>query len=300
MTDLAASSTAVDLSRLPAPAIVELLDYETIFSAYIADLQERLPIFDANVESDPVVKLLQVAAYRELMLRQQFNDRAQQLLVAYATGSNLDHLAALLSVERLVVDPGNPGDGIAPVMEDDGSLRRRIVLAPESWSVAGPELAYVFHARSADGRVADASATSPLPGEVLITILSTEGDGTPSPEVIAAVEAIVNGRPVRPLGDAVTVQAAELVEFEVAAIVHTFSGPDHDLVLSAAEASLQAFLADSRRLGRDIPISSLHAALTVPGVQKVVMVSPPADVVCGATQAARCTAVAIEHGGYGN
>jgi phage-related baseplate assembly protein len=45
-------------------------------------------------------------------------------------------------------------------MEADEDLRQRIVLAPESFSVAGPELAYVFHARSAHPDVLDASATS--------------------------------------------------------------------------------------------------------------------------------------------
>lgn len=300
MPEFAVSSTAVDLSRLPAPKVVEQLSYETVLAALVADLQARVPAFDATLESEPAMKLLEVVAYRELLLRQQFNDRARQLMTAYATGANLDHLAALVGVFRLLLEPAVPAQNKPAVYEADEALRQRIVLAPESWSVAGPELAYVYHAKSADGRVADASATSPAPGEVLVTILSTEGDGTPSAAVLDKVRAIVNGRPVRPLGDAVTVQGPTLKLFAVTAAISTFSGPDRDLVLTAARASLDRFLLDSRRLGRDIPLSSLHAALTVAGVQKVALAAPLADTVCGATEAARCTAIALTHAGFGS
>jgi phage-related baseplate assembly protein len=47
----------------------------------------------------------------------------------------------------------------------------------------------VFHARSAHPDVLDASAPSPVPGEVYVTVLSRLGDGTASPEVIDAVAA---------------------------------------------------------------------------------------------------------------
>ncbi|MCS0770132.1 contractile injection system protein, VgrG/Pvc8 family [Escherichia coli] len=59
-------------------------------------------------------------------------------------------------------------------MESDEALRLRVPAAFEGLSVAGPTAAYEFHARSADGRVADASATSPAPAEVVLTVLSRE------------------------------------------------------------------------------------------------------------------------------
>src|SRR3546814_9711108 len=49
-------------------------------------------------------------------------------------------------------------DLIPAVMESDSDLRRRLVLAPEGYSVAGPEGAYIFHALSAHPDVLDASA----------------------------------------------------------------------------------------------------------------------------------------------
>ena len=186
----APASSSVDLSRLAAPTIVEQLDYETILVGLIARVQAQLPSFDATVDSDPAVKVLQIAAYEQMMLRADFNDRLQQRLVAYATGSTLDHIGAAIGVARLAG-------------ESDDALRARIVLAPEGFAAAGPELAYVKRARDASALVLDASATNPAPGEVLVTVLSAEGDGNASDELLDAVRKIVTDKAVRPLGDLV-------------------------------------------------------------------------------------------------
>ena len=292
------TSTTVDLSRLPAPELVEQLSYEAILAAMVADLRTRLPTFDATVESDPAVKVLQVAAYRELLLRRTFDDRARQLLVAYATGANLDALAAIVGVSRLVLTPANPQTGAAAVYESDDDLRQRVVLAPEGFSVAGPELAYVAHAKAASAQVLDASATSPAPGEVRVTVLSRAGSGIADAALLAAVTAAVTADDVRPIGDAVTVAGAALVPAAITAALTTFAGPDVSLVLATARASLDTYLADNRLLGRDLNLSAIYAALSVAGVEKVVLASPDADVVCSPLQAAQVTAITLTHAGY--
>lgn len=293
-------SSSVDLSRLPAPTIVEQLSFETIFAGMVADLQARLPTFDATIESDPAVKVLQVAAYRELLIRQDFNDRARQLLVAYATGANLDHLAAIFRVERRVLVEANPLLGVDQVLESDDEFRRRVTLAPESYTVAGPELAYVFHALSAHPDVIDATATSPVPGDVVVTVLSRNGDGSATPEMLQAVAARANGETVRPLTDNVTVQGPEVRPFAIAAEVFTFHGPDATIIVDAARASLDRYLAANRRLGRDITLSGLYGALHVAGVQRVVLAEPLETLTITPLQVANCTAIAVEFGGYDN
>jgi phage-related baseplate assembly protein len=293
------SSTAVDLSRLPPPTVVEQLSYEQLLAERIARFHELAPEWDATVESDPVMKLLQENAYRELLIRQDFNDRARSIMIAFAAGADLDQLAALVGVTRLELAPADPVASTAAIMEDDDSLRVRVVLAPESFSVAGPELAYVFHARSAEADVLDASATSPAPGEVLVTVLSRLGNGEASAELLAAVEAVVNGREVRPLTDLVTVQSADVVEFAVAAKLYIYQGPDSSVVTAAADASLQNYLAKNRRLGRDVTKSGLYAALHVEGVQDVDLISPAASLVLGATQAPWCTSITLTSAGAG-
>ena len=292
------SPTTVDLSRFDPPTIVEQLDFETIFQRKVARVRNLLPNFDATVDSDPAVKVLQVATYDEILLRQDFNERMQQRLVAYAAGSTLDHLGAAIGVARLIITPANLSTGAAAIYESDDSFRARIVLGPEGFSVAGPELAYVKHAKDASGLVLDASATSPAPGEVLVSVLSSEGDGTASAALLAQVTAIVTDNSIRPLGDLVSVASATQRRFEVVARLWTFAGPDPSLVITAATAKLARYLADSRKLGRDITMSGLYSALTVEGVQRVEINSPAVSIVCDLTQAALCTAITVTHAGY--
>ncbi|WP_337846858.1 baseplate J/gp47 family protein [Sphingomonas sp.] len=287
MADFANSSTAIDLSRLPPPSFLAPLSFAGIRAELVADLQARLPEFDATVASDPAVKLLEVFAYRELLLRQAFNERALQTMLAYATGADLDNLGALVNVGRLLLADA---DGATPATyESDADLRRRIQLAPESFSVAGPATAYRFHALSADATIADAQATSPEPGEVLVTILSRLGDGTASPSQIAAVEAVVNAREVRPLTDLVTVASVELIPFTVFAELTLFQGPDAIVVLAAAEARLASFIADARKIGRPVTRSGIIAALHVEGVLNVALAEPATDIIPDGTQIAHCT-----------
>ena len=299
MTEQTETFTAVDLSKLPAPAVVEILSYETIYAAMLARLRELLPDFDAVVESDPAVKVLEVAAYRELLLRQRINEAARAVMPAYAAGADLDNLAALLGITRLELAPGNPDLGISPTMESDTDLRRRMVLAPEGYSVAGPEGAYVFHALSADGDVLDASATSPTPGTVVVTVLSRSGDGTASAALLEAVAAKVSDEAVRPLTDQVIVQSAAIIPYEVQAEITTFSGPDGSVVLAESRRRLDDYIAASHRLGRDVTLSGLYAALHAEGVQNVRLLSPAGDIIISRTQASWCTSVSVIHTGVG-
>jgi phage-related baseplate assembly protein len=297
---MAGAFTAVDLSRLPFPAAVETLDYETILAAMIADLVARDAAFTALVESDPAYKVLEVAAYRELLLRQRVNEAVKATTLAYALGDDLDNIAANYSVQRLLLDAGNP-DAIPPVeptYEDDTSLRRRVQLAFEGFSTAGPEGAYLFHALGADADVLDAAVDSPTPGAVEVAILSRVDDGAASAELLAAVTAKL-GEDVRPLTDNVTVQAAIVLEYAVTATIKTYSGPDANVVMDAAQAAMEAYAAENFRLGRDITLSGIYAALHQEGVQNVTLTAPAASIVADWNQAARCTAITLTNGGVG-
>lgn len=291
------SFTSVDLSRLPAPSVVEPLDFETIYAASLAQFQALLPEFSATVESDPILKLIEMFSYRELLLRQRVNEAARAVMPAYAIGADLDNLAAIMGIERFILVPANPATGAPAVLESDDDFRRRLVLAPEGFSVAGPEGAYIFHTLSADSDVLDASATSPAPGEVVVTVLSRTGDGTPSPAVLAAVAARLSSGDVRPLTDQVTVQSADVVDFSITAAITFFTGPDSALVLAESQSRLTSWLADARRLGRDITRSGIIAALHAEGAQNVILTQPAADIPLTRLQAGNCTAITINDAG---
>lgn len=296
----------IDLSQLPAPEVVEVPDFEVLlaerkeaFIALFTPEQQEAVRRTLALESEPVVKLLQESTYRETLLLQRINEAAQAVMVAYALGSDLDQLAANYNVKRLTITPADT-DAVPPVKavtEADDDLRLRIPDAFEGLSVAGPTAAYEFYTRSADGRVADASATSPAPAEVLITVLSREGDGTAPADLLAVVDAALNDESVRPVADRVTVQGAEIVPYDVNATLYLYPGPETEPVLSAARDRLQKFITSQTRLGRDIRLSALYAALHVEGVQRVELAAPLADVVLNKTQAAWCRSWTVANGG---
>lgn len=295
---MAGAFTAVDLSRLPAPTVVEQLDYETILSEMVADLQARDPAFSALVESDPAFKILEVAAFRELLIRQRTNEAALAVMLAFARGADLDQVAGNYNVKRLVIIPANPAT-IPPtvaVLEDDESLRLRVLLSLEGYTTAGSVGAYTFHALSASGEVKDVGVTSLVPGVVNVAILSRTGGGVPSSGVLATVVAALNAEVVRPLCDTVQVEAADVVPYAITASLDFYPGTGQAQVLAAAQSAAEQYAEEMNKLGRDITLSGIYAALHQPGVQKVNLTAPAADIVNQWNQAPRCTAVTVTVG----
>ena len=300
-------SGTIDLSQLPPPVVVEPLDFETLFAqrkaAFIAmypeEEQEEIAR-TLELESEPITMLLEENCYRELLLRQRVNEAARAVMLAYSTDSDLDNLAVNFNVERLTIQEED--DSVTPpieaVMESDPDLRTRTQQAFEGLSVAGPTAAYEFWGRSADGRVADISAVSPTPACVTISVLSREGDGTASDDLLSVVAAALNDEEVRPVADRVTVQSAEIVPYQIDATLYIYPGPEAEPVRQASEQQLQAYIAAQNRLGRDIRLSAIYAALHVEGVQRVELAQPVADIVLSDYQASHCTEYTITVGGY--
>lgn len=326
--------SVIDLNRLPPPQVVEELDFENILAQMKADLLELdAELADVlNHEAEPINKLLQITSYREVLLRQRVNEAARAVMLAYALKGDLDNLGALLNVERLVINPGDPSavPPVLPTYESDEPYRQRILLSLDGLSVAGPARAYIYHAMSTDGRVLDASVDSPRfssyelpaelaselpgnvivlqldydaglpnprPGDVAVTVLSREGNGEPTPELVETVDSRLSGEDVRPLTDNVHTRAAEIVDYEVVARLYTFAGPDPTVVVDQAIERLGEYIADNQRLGRTITISGLYAALHVAGVQRVELITPTNDIECSLNQAAFCTRIDVTYGG---
>lgn len=296
----------IDLSQLPAPDVVEVLDYESILAERKATLlslcdesQREAVARTLQLESEPLTKLLEESAYREVMWRQRVNEAARANMLAYATGGDLDNLGANYNVERLVIAPADTTviPPLAAVLESDNDFRVRIQQAFEGLSVAGSVGAYQFHGRSADGRVADVSVISPTPACVTVSVLSREGNGTASEELIQRVNLALNAEDVRPVADCVTVQSAEIVPYQIVAELYLYPGPEVEPVREAAEAKLKTYITAQHRLGRDIRKSAIYAALHVEGVQRVELAQPVADIVLDETQASYCSDYAITIGG---
>lgn len=277
--------TAIDLSLLPTPDVVETLDYEAILAALVSDFSARYPEHATALESDPAAKLLEVAAYRETLLRARVNDAARACMLASASGADLDQLGAWWGVARRETDPGDPlaVPPIPPTYEDDTAFRAQIQTSLESYTSAGSIGAYRWHALRADATLLDVGISSPTPGVVLASVLGPAG--TPTQGQLDLVTAALNAEEVRPLCDTVTVEPATLAAYDITATLHMGMGPDAAEVLTAATAAVEAYCDSMRLCGARVAISAIMAALHQPGVQWVDLVAPADDVVATATQA---------------
>ncbi|EJX6010708.1 baseplate J/gp47 family protein [Salmonella enterica] len=292
----------VDLSQLPQPAIIETLDFEVI----LADVKELIinafpedfrPAVTAalKLESEPLNIIAQVVSWREMLLRQRINDGAAACMLSHAVSTDLDNIAANMNTRRLVITPAT--DTTNAVMESDTALRMRAQAAFDGLSVAGPTGAYEYFAKSASGNVADAKAISPSPAVVVVSVLSTEGDGTATPELLNTVKDALSAEDRRPVGDRLTVQSAEIVSYNINAKLFFYPGPESEPIQNAAHDALQAWIALQGKIGRDVARSAIMAALHVQGIQRIELTEPASDIVISNTQAARCVSVTLEKGG---
>ena len=290
----------VDLSKLPVPQLLEDLDFEALYLEDLASFRAHMGNrWTAKLESDPVIKLLEVGAYRKLLNRARVNDAAKALLLAYAKEGDLDQLAANVSLQRLVIRAANPNT-IPPtelLLESDDALRERVQLVYEGLTTAGPRNSYILHARNASGRVADATAESPSPAVVDVTVLSLDGNGMAGPPLLAQVANYLNDDDIRPVADRVNVRSAEILPYRVEAVLHMAdSGPEYETILDECRRRLELWVNPRRRLGVEVARSGVDAQLHIEGVSRVELVKWP-DIRPTKAQAAWCTGIDLKRGG---
>ncbi|QHB17874.1 baseplate assembly protein [Mannheimia pernigra] len=296
-------SEIVDLSKLPAPKVLEELDYETLLAERKAKFLSLYPESERAVmaarlalESEPITKLLEENCYLQLMERQRINSAAQATMLAYATGTDLDVIGGNYNVTRKVIQAEDltARPPKQEILEQDEDFRLRIQLAFEGLSVAGPRNAYIFHALSAHEKVADVSVSSPTPASVLVTVMSSDNNGIPSVDILQAVRNQLNDEDIRPIGDRVTVQACTNTNYQIRAKLHLYRGPEIEPIKQAAAEKIGQYVKEKRRLGRDISLSGIYSALHLEGVQRVELLQPTADIVLNSTQVGLCTNITIE------
>ncbi len=286
----------VDLSSLPAPQVIEELDFETIFAEMLADFKARSPDYDAFLESDPVVIALQVGAYREVLLRHRINEAAKASMLAYASGSDLDNLAAFYNIERMIVEEEDltTTPPTSAVYEDDARLRLRTQLAMESITTAGSENAYLFHALSATTKVKSVQVSSPSAGQVLLSILSTDGDGVADQELIDSVKNYVSADDKRPLTDEVVVESAEIIPYEVKATIYLSAGPSIPIIEEQCNEALSVYVNKQHTIGGNVAYSGICSALHSDSVKRIDLETPKDNIITTKTQAPYCTGFEIE------
>lgn len=250
---------SIDLSKLAAPAVVEELNFE----ALLADAKNRLiAIHPAAaevlaLESEPLTKLLESHAYRELLFRQRVNTAARAHLVAFATDTDLDHKAAFYNLPRM--------SG-----EQDARFRQRILLRARALAGNGTREHYEGLAMATSLNVRHAVATQPQPGHVRV-VLQLQ-DASAAADTVAAVDAALNAENARPIGVPVTVAAGVAKPIDITARIWREASAPSTLVAQLA-AALPAAIDAYALLGRAMPRSWVTLQLHANGVAAVRYVS---------------------------
>lgn len=281
----------IDLSRLPEPEIIQPQDFEALLSEMRTELIDAMPqeqreslAETLQLESEPLTKSLEYAAYRVMIERQRFNHRSARLMLAYAEGAELDHVGVTYYMTERLINEG------------DTSYKRRLLLAYDGYSTAGSRQAYIYHALSADADVLDAKVVGNTAGIVRVAVLSRTGNGIPSATLLANVDAALNAETVRPLNDQVEVLPAQVTEYAIHARIRMKQGPASHVVLEAAQASAKSYAQDRQRLGLPVIRDAVLASLWVGSVEHVELLSPLADIDRSDGQAAYCTTIEVVNG----
>ena len=256
-------SSILDTSALPSPSVVEVLDFEGIVAAIKADLLVRYPEAATvlDLESEPMVKLLESFALREMLFRARVNDAARAHLLAFATGTDLDHLGALFGITRMAG-------------ESDERLRLRIQLRIAALAGQGTREHYELVAMTASANVRAAYAIQPRPGYVHVVLwLHAENAQTP-----VDVAAALSADSTRMLGVEVTVGTATPYPVNIHARIWRTANASPDLLAKLQQRLATAF-AERAELGRSVARSWITTLLHADGVAAVDFVgndAPPA------------------------
>jgi phage-related baseplate assembly protein len=272
----------IDFARLPPPAVIEELDFEVMLARYRADvLAKNSKLAKAlELEQSPTNIILEAEAYGEMLVRARVNAAARAVMLAFSTGSDLENLAAFFGVER-----GTLPDGVT--REGDDSLRRRAQLAPEAFSTAGSEGAYIFQALTADLSIRDVSAVKVnKDGGVKVTVMNSGSDPVPTQQQILHVINRLNSKGIKPLTDVINVAPVKVLRHNVVASITLYPGPDAALIMADIGKALEKVRNNVSLIGRDLTRSAIISALNQEGVQSVDLISPAENVVVGYDQCA--------------
>ena len=302
--------STVDFSQLPEPNLIQELDYESIFNERKEKFIALYPATEQNQwrtilnrESDPVVKVLQENAYLELLYRNKCNADARSLLLAYAEGSDLDHLALTeYGLIRLIVTPAD--NSVVPpspaIYESDERLRERCLLSFDGMNTAGSANAYRYFALSADGRVDGIKVKSDEETPCFLDIVITQVDsenGAASAELIQIVQTALDPDTVRPVGDRPTVKSSIATNYQIEASLYVGKNAEDALLLETANIRLDKYIKNAQKNGESIYLSAIYAALHVNGIERVQIISPTADLVMDNYHHPYCTTKSITVGG---
>lgn len=262
-----ADDSPIDIRALPPPDVIEALDASAIKTSLVTrfkTLMEGEGISYSLVDSDPAIKILEVAAYASFILRARINDAARRTLPAYGAGTTADHIASRYNVYR---DDGQPDDvlislalDVADLVGSGGSKAGYLAQVMACGrQIASPS---PFVSANAVSLFAASGGARGRAGEVTVYVLF-RSDLTDSAAKEAHLKTLRDHlTQVSPIDDAIVTLEATRREVSIAPVLRVGYGADAKLVSAAAEANIRALFAErSRNVGLSTPASLVYAAI---------------------------------------
>lgn len=188
--------------------------------------------------------------------------------------------------------------------EADPEYANRIRLAPNSYSVAGPEKAYEYHAYSVSSAIIDVKPYAPEenPGQVKIYLL-LEGGELPSADVIDMVQAYFKTGQITPITDFVEVLAptAKKYTINVDYWINKENIATADAIRTAVEEAVEEYrLWQQTKIARDITPDELISRVKNAGAARIDFstLAPASWVELAEGEVAQCTSVNVSFKGY--
>lgn len=204
----------------------------------------------------------------------------------------VDPLAFIDSITNIDTSTGGTDE------ESDQSIAERTYLAPSAYSTAGPDDAYIYHAKNYDSEIGDVHPSSPTPGIVDIRFIMADGS-IPDAATIAGLTDYLQQRGKRPLTDNVTVGAPDVVPYNIAATyyINKSDRANAEAIQDGAQQAVEDYQAwQSARIGRDINPDELRGYMKNAGVKRIT-ITEPAFTVLTDQQIAQCGTVSLTYGG---
>lgn len=204
----------------------------------------------------------------------------------------VDPLPWIESIENVETSQGGSD------VEDDDNYRERIHLAPEGFSVAGPDGAYEYFAKGYSSLIEDIKVVSPTPGVVDIRVLLEDGE-LPGLSFIEGLKNHLSAKDKRPLTDKVEVYAPDEVQYnlDLTYYISTKNTDNEEGIKTKVEIAINDYIKWQRaKIGRDINPSELITKIRMAGAKRVDITSPVFTVV-GGVEVATIGTKTINYGG---
>lgn len=321
-----------DRNQLPAPEAVYRPEFETLVAEFQADYLANIRAENSTL-ADQVEQTLQQPGELLTKMCETFvqyllneierrNQQALQLLPGWANGSNLDNLVAHHGLQRQVLEEGDADafPPVAPVMESDDALLLRYLLQPHA-PAAGSRmqykasiltldekptitvdkpsadevrLTYKLNPQGTAAQIKDGNGLQTAPGQVQVTVLSRDGDGTADEALLQKVTDYFARDDVAPGTDQISVQGAEIINYQQTVKAYIGNGPDVQITEQLLNEVLQTYADQQHLLGAEVRPDYISHLLYQQGVKRAEIEQPASVIECQPHQAPYCQSINVE------